>query len=286
MDIIKDKISKSAGFKRVEMPQIEFDDLQRTIAGLLSKGVGIKIRRISASKLKFAQNEIDESKVQEKVDSKSKQFKERLYFASRGLFVADGHHDLAQGLKVAPRTKLTCLVCDISIYELVEILNSFKFTTNEDIQKALHPEKVMDKRGFITTRMKSDAKTEGGIRLKIISQKDFDSIMELAPEFGAPNYGEEELKSLSGVRFNQGFCDVFAFYMEQNKGYKSHDYHDSYKVRVIKDLEGTGRHFPEHAFVSKVVNGKTLFFDIEEQDGVKSPFDLPFYKRFLNSLKK
>ena len=132
MDAIKEKIATSAGLKRIEMPQIDFDDLQRTIAGLLSKGVQIKIRRISASKLKFAQNEIDETKVQDKVDSKSKQFKERLYFASRGLYVADGHHDLAHGLKVAPRTKLTCLVCDVSIYELVEILNSFKFTTNEE----------------------------------------------------------------------------------------------------------------------------------------------------------
>lgn len=132
MDVIKDKISQSADLSRIEMPQISFNDLQRAVAALLSKGVGIKIQRISASKLKFAQNEIDESKVQEKVDSKSKQFKERLYFVSRGLHVVDGHHDLANGLKTAPRTKLTCLVCNVSIYELVDILNSFKFTTNEE----------------------------------------------------------------------------------------------------------------------------------------------------------
>lgn len=132
MDIIDEKIKKSAGLKRIEMPQIDFDDLQRAVAALLSKGVFIKVRRYPASKLKFAQNEIDDAKVQGKIDSKSKQFKERLYFASRGLFVADGHHDLAHGLKVAPRTKLTCLVCDVSIYELVDILNSFKFTSNEE----------------------------------------------------------------------------------------------------------------------------------------------------------
>lgn len=131
-DIIKQKIQDSAGLKRIEMPQIDFDDLQRTVAALLSKGISIKVRQVVASKLKFAQNEIDNTKVQSKIDSKSKQFKDRLYFVSRGLFVIDGHHDLSQALKTSPRTKLTCLVCNVSIYELVDILNSFKFTSNEE----------------------------------------------------------------------------------------------------------------------------------------------------------
>ena len=288
MEIIKDKIKGSAGFKRSEMPPTDFDDSELAVASLLSEGVGIKVKNIEANKIKFAQEEIDDTKVQSKIASKSKQFKKRFYFVSRGRYVVDGHHDLAHSLLVAPKTKLTCFVCDVSIYELVQLLNSFKFTNNEELKKALHDVKVLDKRGFMTTRKKSDKQqeTEGGIKLKIISQKDFDSIMKMAPEFGAPNYSDDERKSLSGVRFNQGFCDVFAYYMEQNKGYKSHDYHDSFKVRVNKDLEGTGRHFPEHAFVSKVVKGRTLFFDIEEQNGVNSPFDLPFYRRFLNSLKK
>lgn len=156
MDIIKDKIEGSAGFKRVEMPQIDFDDLELALASLLSKGVGIKVKQIPGKRIKFAQNEIDDTKVQNKIDAKSKQFKDRVYFVSRGWYVVDGHHDLAQCLKVAPRTKLTCFVCDINIYELVQLLNSFKFTDNEDIQKALRAKKLIDKKGHWTTRYVKD----------------------------------------------------------------------------------------------------------------------------------
>lgn len=131
MEIIESKIKGSAGFKRIEMPQIDFDDLELALASLLSKGVGIEVKQITAKRIKFAQNEIDDSKVQDKIDSKSKQYKKRFYIVSRGWYVVDGHHDLAQCLKVAPRTKLMCFVCDIGIHELVELLNSFKFTNNE-----------------------------------------------------------------------------------------------------------------------------------------------------------
>lgn len=131
MGVLDDKIKASAGLKRIEMPQIDFEDIGLAISSLSSNGIKIKVKQIQASRIKFAQNEIDEDKVQKKIDSKSKQFKNRLYFVSRGWYVVDGHHDLSQALKTASNTKLTCLVCDCTIYELIDLLNSFKFTGNE-----------------------------------------------------------------------------------------------------------------------------------------------------------
>lgn len=283
MDIIAEKIEGSAGYSRSEMPQIDFDDLELTIAKLVSKGVGIVVKNIPAKRLKFTQNEIDRAKVQKKIKGKSKQYQDRLYFASRGWFVADGHHDLSQALLVAPNTKLTCFVCDTNIHELVQILNSFKHITNEDIEKALKNEKVWDKRGFLTTRKKQDSATKGGIKLKLLTKKDFEDIIKLAPEFGAPSYSDNEMQNISGERFNMGFCDVFAWYMENKKsGFKSHDFYDfKARIEIDKKKHNIEFRFPEHSFVSKTKNGKTLFFDIEEQNGVSTPFDLPFYKRWI-----
>jgi hypothetical protein len=125
MGLIKDKIDSSAGYERKQLPQIDFDDLQGVIAYLISKKIGIEIKRIPSSRIKFTQNEIDEGKVQSKIDSKSKQYRERLYFVSKGWFVLDGHHDLAHALKTSSQTKLTCFVCDVSIHKLIRTVNAY-----------------------------------------------------------------------------------------------------------------------------------------------------------------
>ena len=130
--ILSDRLGKSAGYKRKELPQVDLDDIPKIVSELVLRDkVGFKVLAIAASRIKFTQDEIDKDKVESKRGrGKRKQYKYRLFLLSRGWYTVDGHHDVAHALLDNPKQKLMCFVFDLSIHELIDRINQSKISYN------------------------------------------------------------------------------------------------------------------------------------------------------------
>jgi hypothetical protein len=129
--VYKEHLNNSAGYKRKDLPQINFEDISSVILELTDEGVFSDICFVLPKDLNFTQDEINESKIEDKLLDNSIQYKRRFFICSSDGFLIDGQHDLAYALEIDPERKLFCFKVNLKIDKLIERINKFKFIKND-----------------------------------------------------------------------------------------------------------------------------------------------------------
>ena len=124
---------KSLGRSRESLPQIEKEDITDILMHFRKNGVSVKKKVAPIGKLKPSQKELNQEKIESKLESESNQWKGRTYICGRDNHIVDGHHDYAQGLEVDPEQEVRIYKVNLPTKKLIARLNGMKATGTKDI---------------------------------------------------------------------------------------------------------------------------------------------------------
>lgn len=131
-----DKLNDSLGYKREDMPQVDSENVADFVLHFNDKVGVTKVTR-KLSKLKPAQQEIDEDKV---YDFLGKHFSDEKpstskYIISNDNYLLDGHHRWAAALELSKDdTEVDCYRVNLPAKELIRQAGKLKMTKKKDIE--------------------------------------------------------------------------------------------------------------------------------------------------------
>ena len=129
-----DKLKKSLGKKRSEMPQVDSENITDFVLHFSNKVGVTKVKR-KIGKLKPSQIDFDEDKVMHFIDElKNDTLDETKYIISSDNYILDGHHRWAADLEVRPDSdSVECYRINLPAEDLIKQANKLKITKNVDI---------------------------------------------------------------------------------------------------------------------------------------------------------
>lgn len=130
----KKYLTNTLGRTRDSMPQIDSDHIDDVILHFQGKSPDAKVTKqnIKLSDLKLAQNEINEDKVLnilETIDPK----KLTRFVVSKDNYLLDGNHRICALLEIDEEAEVACYKIDLKAKEALRRLNLMKVTKNKDI---------------------------------------------------------------------------------------------------------------------------------------------------------
>lgn len=131
----QDKMKSSLGKKRTEMPQVDSDNVADFVLHF-DKKVGVKKVNRKLSKLKPAQDEINEDKLYHFAAGKfsDSDKKKNKYIISNDNYILDGHHRWAADVEFADdNEEVECYRINLPAKELIRQANRLKMTKQVDI---------------------------------------------------------------------------------------------------------------------------------------------------------
>lgn len=119
-------------FSRKDLPQVDKEDIDELILHFQNVAKVRKIK-IPLSKLKPAQSELNYQKIQNKLNSNSKQWISRTYICSQDYRLVDGHHDYAQGLEINPEQEIIAYKVVLPFDKLIRRVKQMRISKKKDI---------------------------------------------------------------------------------------------------------------------------------------------------------
>lgn len=120
------KLKKSLGIPRYEMPQIREVDIEEFIKFLKNKNIKVLKKKISLSKLKATQEEVNFEKIKKKHrDFKRTKQKIKPFIVSKDNHILDGHHQLFALKEIIPNAKVNCYLINLKITQLLNMAKKF-----------------------------------------------------------------------------------------------------------------------------------------------------------------
>ncbi len=126
MTIVETKIElpTSLGIPRIEMPQVDREDVRPFIEYLDREGIKYTGVKVSVKKLKSTQKEINKEKVQTLISNPEDVHLKPVIFSS-DYYILDGHHRVIAQLNIDRDSRVKGLKIDQPIRQLIQTVKKF-----------------------------------------------------------------------------------------------------------------------------------------------------------------